>query len=112
MNIDNLTLEEIENLKTELNRKEYELKKIKLSKLQIEAKSRIEYIKKYSDIILPLIEHERTSCSDTNICNGYESANYGARCMKCFLLEILDNQHGNKFQVDFVINILNTENIM
>jgi hypothetical protein len=38
-------------------------------------------------------EHDRTSCSDTNRCNGLDSALYhgrtGPRCTRCALLEIL-----------------------
>lgn len=43
-------------------------------------------------------EHSRTSCSDTNRCNGLNSALYHGRteprCIRCALLEILYDYNG------------------
>lgn len=40
--------------------------------------------------LLPLMEHDRTSCSDENPANGLGSAEngVGARCMKCGLITL------------------------
>lgn len=46
--------------------------------------------KQLIDLILP--EHERTSCSDDNIENGFYSRNgetWHGRCSRCMMLEIL-----------------------
>lgn len=39
-------------------------------------------------------EHGRTSCSDSNVVNGFESSPSGIpRCNRCALLEIVDGIH-------------------
>lgn len=113
MNVNILTLEEIQNIENELKARKTELKGIELLKLRTDAIYRINYIKKHADIILPLIEHERSSCSDDNICNGYGSADYGARCKKCHLLEILNGDYdAGDFYVDFDIIIRDVDQII
>jgi len=55
--------------------------------------------------ILALFEHGRTSCSDENPSNGYYEPQGYARCNKCQLIEILNNDFNNEFEVTFQINI-------
>ena len=43
------------------------------------------------DSLLALIPHGRTSCSDQDIRNGLGSAEYGARCTRCALLELTEH---------------------
>jgi hypothetical protein len=44
------------------------------------------------DVLAP--EHYRTSCSDDDIVNGFNSSEYGARCTRCALLEVVHDQDG------------------
>lgn len=74
-----------------------------------EVEKEIDYIRKHQDIILPLISHDCSSCSDEIPSNGY-SHEYGAKCRKCHLIEILNNEWGTgDFEVDFEIIITPTE---
>ena len=66
---------------------------------------RLDELRKNKDNILAMFEHDRTSCSDSNVSNGYGSASYGARCNKCHLIEILNSDYDNEFSVDFNISI-------
>jgi len=109
MDIDNLTLDEINNIQRELDKRKTELKLKQIEMRQDIAKQHIDIIRKYKDVILPLIEHDRSSCSDENPCNGFGSASYGARCNKCHLIEILDGQYGNEFDVKFEVVIIDIE---
>lgn len=103
-----LILEE-KDLYNKLNKIKEERELIKQQKLE-EKKSivakKIQYIRENRDIILPLFEHSRTSCSDDNVCNGYSHATKNARCNKCWLIEILDGDYvDGDFDVEFDINI-------
>lgn len=109
VDLDNLTLDEVKDLQKKLNDREAELKEIELQEKQKEVEKRINYIKEHSDIILPLIQHDRSSCSDTNRCNGYDSSYRGSRCKKCHLLDILDDYYDNRFDVEFEVVITDTE---
>jgi hypothetical protein len=68
-------------------------------------KEELDKLRVNKEIILSLLEHSRTSCSDTNVSNGYSSASYGARCSKCHLIEILNSDYENEFVVTFGISI-------
>ena len=51
--------------------------------------------KKY---IIAHTEHTRSTCSDENPCNGlFSASNGGYRCPKCMLMEILNGEHGGKY---------------
>ena len=70
----------------------------------------IQYLRENKEIILSLIDHSRTSCSDDNCCNGYIISDGFARCNKCFLIEILNGEWGDgDFEVTFDVNISPTE---
>ena len=114
------------NRKEELDIEEKELyeklNKIKAEKEEIrqheikekekEVEKKLDYIRKHQDIILPLIKHDRTSCSDENPCNGYSYCDGHARCGKCFLTEILNGEWGNVFDVDFNVDFTDVENLV
>lgn len=57
------------------------------------------------EMILGLMEHDRTSCSDENPCNGYSYYNDRYRCRKCMLMEILNGEHGGRFDFDIAVEI-------
>lgn len=79
------------DLQAEEKRLQDELVKIQKARKEREAEERYERNKKILDnkhLLLPLIEHTRTSCSDKDIANGFHSATYGPRCVRCALLEL------------------------
>ena len=53
---------------------------------------RIEFRKliQHREALLDLIPHTRTSCGDNLITNGFGSAEHGARCARCALLELTE----------------------
>lgn len=76
---------------------EYELAKRKEARQRAAEQLHAEYSVKLAqhltmDIINTLApNHGRTSCSDSNYANGWGSADYGARCTRCALI---DSMHG------------------
>ena len=116
----------------ELEEKElyYKLNKIKEEKEEIiqqkisekrkEVAKKIRYLRENKDVILPLLEHSRTSCSDENPCNGcYDYNNGYARCNKCWLMEILDDEWYDEndgenidFDIDFSVDFVRVENLI
>ena len=66
----------------------------------------IKYLREHRDVILGLLHHNRSSCSDENPINGYSSSAGYARCNKCHLIEILDGYYcDGDFEVSFNVNI-------
>jgi hypothetical protein len=105
MDLDGLSPSELNELAKEIQNKQRELKEKENEKIRIKTTEFLD--KLYNADILSLIEHNRTSCSDTNVCNGYGSADYGARCNKCHLIEIM-NEHSygvHNFEVSIEVNI-------
>lgn len=110
--------------KEELNKKEIELyeqiNKIRVEKEKIhqeelaikkqEVAKHIQKLRESKETIIALTNHDRTSCNDRNYNNGYGSADYGARCQKCHLIEILNGEHEDgEFEVSFDIHIVKTD---
>lgn len=56
-------------------------------------------------ILLSLVKHDRTSCSDEHPCNGYSYMTNKYRCRKCMLMEILNGEHGGVFDFDISVEI-------
>jgi hypothetical protein len=53
------------------------------------------------DLLCP--KHDRTSCSDDNINNGFDAGSHGLpRCSRCALLEIVESKYIPK---DMVVNV-------
>ena len=57
------------------------------------------------EAIMRLTEHDRTSCSDQQPINGYSYMDRRWRCRKCMLMEILNGEHGGRFDFDIDIGI-------
>lgn len=57
------------------------------------------------EVILSLMEHDRTSCSDEHPSNGYSYYGEKYRCRKCMLMEILNGEHGGRFDFDISVDI-------
>ena len=88
-------------------KKALEAKIAEAEKRELEAaqKKVEEKINSFSDeekqFLLSLINHDRSSCDDDNIWNGWDGERF--RCSKCMLIEILNGQHGGEF--DFSISV-------
>ena len=65
--------------------------------------AKLDYIRKYQKIILPLLSHNRTSCSDENPCNGYDGLKY--RCAKCYLIELINYDWCTPPNIDFSVEL-------
>jgi hypothetical protein len=76
-----------QDLKAELQRREDDRK---ISETAAR-RHRFQMLMKHRDVLLEFVPHGRTSCSDQDIRNGLGSAEYGARCTRCALLEL--NEH-------------------
>ena len=105
MNLSEMSKEELESLKKQIKLQEDEIKERELENRRQKAKVKLDKIKENKELILSLLEHSRTSCSDENPCNGNGSADYGARCNKCYLIEILNDEWGDDFDISFDIKI-------
>lgn len=93
-----------------IKKEKEEIREKKLVEKKKSVAKKIQYLRDNKDIILPLIEHSRTSCSDENCCNGYSSSEGYARCNKCFLIELLNGEfEDGEFEVDFNIGISRTD---
>ena len=92
MDVTKLSKQELENLSKEIDQQRQKIKEQELKEYKEEVKAKIEKLRMNKDLLLGLIKHSRTSCSDDNVCNGYGSADYGARCAKCHLIEILNDE--------------------
>jgi len=106
MDVSKMSAQELQELSKQVENQQKLLKEEELNKRRNIAKSKMEKLREQKDLILSLINHSRTSCSDTNICNGYGSADYGARCTKCHLIEIFDKEWDDgEWEVDFDVTI-------
>lgn len=54
------------------------------------------------DVLLELVPHGRTSCSDSNPINGLDSSEHGPRCTRCALLEL---GVGDAFLYEFELSL-------
>ena len=96
-----------------------EIRQQKISEKRKEVAKKIRYLRENKDVILPLLEHSRTSCSDENPCNGYEYSSGYARCNKCWLMEILDDEWYDEndgenidFDIEFSVDFVRVENLV
>jgi len=106
MDISKMSAQELQELSEQLEKQKQILKDEKLNKRKNIAKTKIMKLREQKDLILSLIDHSRTSCSDSNVCNGYGSADYGARCTKCHLIEIFDKEWDDgDWEIDFDVTI-------
>jgi len=106
MDITKMSVQELQELSKQVEKQKELLKEKELNKRKDIAKAKIGKLREQKDLILSLINHSRTSCSDSNICNGYGSADYGARCTKCHLIEIFDKEWDDGgWEVDFDVTI-------
>jgi len=70
MDISKMSEQELQELSEQLEKQKQILKEEELNKRKNIAKTKIEKLREQKDLILSLINHSRTSCSDSNVCNG------------------------------------------
>lgn len=86
-----------------------EIKEQELSEKKEQVAKKIQYMRDNREVVLSLLKHDRTSCSDENPCNGLYSSDNGPRCQKCFLIEILNGDYiDGEYDIDFSVNIFET----
>lgn len=109
MDIKNLNKDELDKLTKQIEQRKQEIKEEELNRRREIAKMKLDKLREHKDLLLEIIEHNRTSCSDNNVCNGWGSSEYGARCPKCHLIELLNNEWDNDFEVDIKVEIFKIE---
>jgi len=100
---------ELEELQKKIKEQQQEIYDEEIRQRKDIAKVKVDKLREHKDLILSFMEHNRTSCSDTNVCNGYGSASYGARCNKCHLIEILNNEWSDDWEVSIDVTITRIE---
>ena len=110
---------ELYEMLNEIKEEKEEIKQQKISEKRKEVVKKIRYLREYKDVILPLLKHSRTYCSDENPCNGYDYSKGYARCNKCWLIEILDDEWYDEndgenidFDIEFDIDFISVENLV
>jgi hypothetical protein len=101
MDIGNMNLEELSNLRDKIN---YRKSVIEEEQFLIKKNSISEKINKFrenKDLILSLLDHGRTSCDDYN--NGIDDEGH-YRCAKCALKHILENEYDD-YDITFNVEI-------
>lgn len=102
-------MSKLEDLKRQKEELEAQIKAVEEEEQRAKEKAVLDKIKAMTPekkaMILELMEHDRTSCSDENPCNGYSYYNNRYRCRKCMLMEILNGEHGGRFDFDIVVEI-------
>jgi hypothetical protein len=96
---------ELEAMSKDIDNQLNEIEEIERNEKVENNKIRLDILRSNKDLILSLFEHNRTSCSDENPDNGYSYVNGHSRCNKCHLMEILDEEYNNDFEVSFDIMI-------
>ena len=109
-----LILKEKELLKklNKIKEEKEEIRQKKVAEKKEEVAKKIEYLREHKDIIIPLLKHSRTSCSDEHPYNGYSYYSGYARCKKCYLIEILNGEWGNEIDITFDVEFSNIENLV
>lgn len=88
-------------------------KQIKMEEDRISAEKRSAVVKKIEALtdeekenILSHMSHSCTSCSDEYPCNGYSEYDGTYRCSKCMMMEILNGEHGGRFDFELDVSII------
>lgn len=103
-----------------IKKEKEEIRQQKISDKRKEVAKKIRYIRDNKDVILPLLKHSRTSCSDEHPCNGcYDYSKGYARCNKCWLMEIIDDEWYDEndgenvdFDVEFEVEFHRVEDLV
>lgn len=102
-----MTLQEMKVERDKLNKEIKELEEKELLGRQRVVSNKIASMTdEEKQFILGHMEHGRMSCSDENPCNGYYDDEHKWRCIKCMLMEILNGEHGGRFDFKISADIL------
>ena len=102
----NNQLKDIHAQMKELQKKESELRDQKIQLEEEEAEACFEKIKAAKDVLLPLLEHDRTSCSDDTPINGLDFKGV-YRCAKCALINLLESDTCSGYKIRLRVDISN-----
>ena len=95
---------QLEAEKQKLDKEIKEAEAEALASAQFEVEHKIQNMsEKEKQYILSLIDHDRSSCKDGYSENGWSWSRNKWYCRKCMLEEILNGEHGGKF--DFKISV-------
>jgi len=108
MELENMSREELDRIKKEIDNEEIRRIKVKNDERRIKAKESLELIKNNNDL-LALLKHDCTSCSDKNPCNGFDSDKGYARCRKCHLIDVLEQHSYGVYDFEFVLDVTLTK---
>lgn len=88
---------EIKNLEEKQRHKQREIVYKKILNMSDEEKQ----------ILLSLVSHSRSSCDEDSDCpiNGFSEYSNKFDCPKCMLIEILNGEHGGRFDFSFSVHI-------
>lgn len=106
-----MTIDEMKKKRDALDK---EIKQKEDEKLAAAEKCVSDKIRSISDeekkTILSHMQHDRSSCSDTDPCNGlYSSSDGGYRCRKCMMIEIFNGEHGGLYDFEITAEIFPTK---
>ena len=109
-----LSLEELRKLQDKIEKEKEKIIQSKIEQYQKFVSRKLECLTdEDKKLILSLIDHYRTSCSDDNPCNGIilkdnTLNSYTYRCKKCALMEIFNNEWGGSFDFKLEPIIIDT----
>lgn len=109
MDLNNKTIAELSQMEEAIKHKKKEIHDAKVAKEREENGKRLALLREHKDAILSLIDHDRTSCSDDRPDNGYISSYQRSWCRKCHLIEILNEEWDNEFEVSLDVTITKIE---
>lgn len=103
-------------LDSELRKYRYKVQQLEEEKLKLQDAlreielatnlERLNEMAEHKDVILKFMDHDRTSCSDEDPCNGIFDPAHTYRCRKCALMEILENpDYYQDYKVDLNVEI-------
>lgn len=108
MNFNKMNRQDLEAVQRQINDQIEKIKDKELNKRRENAKDQMVKLRQYKDFILSEIlpKHDRSSCNDDNVCNGLDTADYGYRCTRCTLLELLEDEwRDGDYEVSFNVTI-------
>lgn len=98
------TLEELMEERRNIDSKINEYRKIEIEKKRNQVKAKIESMTEdKKQLLLSMMEHDRSSCSDDNPCNGFLDYTGECICRKCMLIDIFNGANGTDF--DFEVDV-------
>lgn len=108
--VEHMTDDELETLDTSLKKEVQHRKDQALKEKRVANAAELKVIAKHKDALLELLEHDRTSCSDKDPQNGFDSGKH-PRCSKCALMELLEQAEYNtecEWEIQLSVMVMRT----